>query len=154
MQYIPLLFKMNPQQWLQNRFPNCRALDENWTFERYDYPENVRQWIRENWIKVSDNNGGTYHEPTYHREKFPHLYEKEVVNPEEQKDEKEDAPKEGQAFAQAYKETEFYDGMDDANKKAVNVMAEQGMEAAVKHMFTDEKSGRQLSYAEMRSLYG
>ena len=71
---------MNPQQWLQNRFPNCRALDENWTFERYDYPENVRQWIRENWIKVSEDSGGTYHEPYYHREKFPHLYTKETVD--------------------------------------------------------------------------
>ena len=74
--------------------------------------------------------------------------------PSETKDEKEDAPKEGQAFAKAYKETKFYDEMDDTNKKAVNVMAEQGLEEAVKHMFTDEKSGRQLSYAEMRSLYG
>ncbi len=143
---------MNPQQWLQNRFPNCRALDENWTFERYDYPENVRQWIRDNWIKVSEDNGGTYHESDYHRKKFPHLYTKETAD--ETKDEKEDAPKEGQAFAQAYKETQFYDGMDDANKKAVNVMAEKGMEAAVNHMFTDEKSGRTLSYAEMRSRYG
>ena len=143
---------MDPQQWLQNRFPNCRALDENWTFARYDYPENVRQWIRENWIKVSEDSGGTYHEPNYHREKFPHLYTKETVD--ETKDEKEDALKEGQAFAQSYKETPFYEGMDDANKKAVNVMAEEGMEAAVNHMFTDEKSGRTLSYAEMRSRYG
>ena len=104
---------MDPQQWLLDRFPNCRALDENWTFERYDYPENVRQWIRDNWVKVSDNNGGTYHEPTYHREKFPHLYEKE--NPEESKDEKEDPPKEGQEFAQAYKETEFYEWLQKHN---------------------------------------
>ena len=143
---------MDPQQWLLDRFPNCRALDENWTFERYDYPENVRQWIRDNWIKVSDNNGGTYHEPTYHREKFPHLYEKE--KPDESKDEKEDPKKSGQEFAEAYTKTEFYDEMDDANKKAVNVMAEQGMEAAVKHMFTDQNTGRSLSYAEMRSRYG
>ena len=44
--------------------------------------------------------------------------------------------------------------MDDTNKKAVDVMAEEGMETAVKHMVTDEKSGRQLSYAEMRSRFG
>ena len=143
---------MDPQQWINSRFPNCKALDENWTFERYDYPENVRQWIRENWIKISEDGGGTYHEPSYHREKFPHLYEKE--KPDEAKDKKEDPPKEGQEFAQAYKETPFYEGMNDTNKKALNVMTEQGMEAAVKHMLTDEKSGRQLSYAEMRSRYG
>ena len=143
---------MDPQQWINSRFPNCKALDENWTFERYDYPENVRQYIRENWVKVSDDNGGTYYKRDYHRTKFPHFYEKETVN--ETKDEKEDAPKEGQEFAQAFKETKFYEGMDDTNKKAVDVMAEEGMETAVKHMFTDEKSGRTLSYAEMRSRYG
>ena len=143
---------MDPQQWMNSRWPNCKAVDEDWTFARYDYPETVCQYIRDNWIKVSEDNGGTYHEPEYHRTKFPHLYEKETVN--ETKDEKEDAPKEGQEFAQAYKETKFYEGMDDANKKAVNVMAEEGMEAAVKHMFTDEKSGRQLSYAEMRMRFG
>ena len=143
---------MDPKQWMNTRWPNCKAVDENWTFARYDYPETVCQYIRDNWIKVSEEGGGTYNEPTYHRERFPNLYEKE--NPSETKDEKENAPKEGQEFAQAYKETTFYEGMDDANKKAVNVMAEQGMEAAVKHMFTDEKSGRQLSYAEMRMRFG
>ena len=40
------------------------------------------------------------------------------------------------------------------NQKATDVMAEQGMEAAVEHMFTDQQSGRKLSYAEMRSMYG
>ena len=143
---------MDPKQWMNTRWPNCKAVDENWTFARYDYPEIVCQYIRDNWIKVSEEGGGTYNEPTYHRKTFPHLYEKE--NPSETKDEKENAPKEGQEFAQAYKETKFYEGMDDANKKAVNVMAEEGMEAAVKHMFTDEKSGRQLSYAEMRMRFG
>lgn len=143
-----------PQQWLESRFPNCKALDENWTFERYDYPENVRQWIRDNWIKVSDNNGGTYHEPNYHREKFPHLYEKEAENPEEKQD-KEDTPKDDtKSFAQNYKKSEFYDGMDDVNKKAMDVWAEKGAEAAVKHMFTDQETGRTLSYGEMRSRYG
>jgi len=143
-----------PQQWLESRFPNCKALDENWTFERYDYPEDVRQWIRNNWIKVSDNNGGTYHEPNYHRKKFPHLYEKETENPEE-KQNKEDTPKDNtKSFAQNYKKSEFYDVMDDVNKKAMDVWAEKGSEAAVKHMFTDQETGRTLSYSEMRSRYG
>ena len=44
--------------------------------------------------------------------------------------------------------------MDEPNKKAIDVMATEGMEAAVKHMFTDEQSGRQLSYSEMRSRFG
>jgi len=61
---------MTPQQWLESSFPNCKALNENGTFERYDYPENVRQWIRDNWIKVNDENGGTWEEPEYHRKKL------------------------------------------------------------------------------------
>ena len=91
-----------PQQWLLSRFPNCKALDEIWTFERYDYPENVRQWIRDNWIKVSDDNGGTYYEGNYHRKKFPHLYEKEVENPEEKQDKEDDT----KGFAENYKKNQ------------------------------------------------
>ena len=44
--------------------------------------------------------------------------------------------------------------MDEANKKATDVMTEQGMEAAIEHMVTDQQTGRKLSYAEMRSMYG
>ena len=51
-------------------------------------------------------------------------------------------------------ETPFGEGMDDANKKALDVMATEGMDSAIKHMFTDQKTGRQLSYGEMRSRYG
>jgi hypothetical protein len=46
-----------------------------------------------------------------------------------------------------------YKNMDDLNKKATTVMKEEGMEAAVKHMFTGENE-QQLSYAEMRARYG
>ena len=46
-----------------------------------------------------------------------------------------------------------FKNMDDLNKKAATVMKEEGMEAAVKHMFTGE-NGKQLSYAEMRARYG
>ena len=46
----------------------------------------------------------------------------------------------------------FGKNMDEDNKKALNVMKTEGMDAAVKHMFT--ASGRQLSYAEMRMRYG
>ena len=47
-----------------------------------------------------------------------------------------------------------YEQMDESNKKAADVMASQGMEAAIKHMFTDQKTGGQMSYAEMRSRFG
>ena len=44
--------------------------------------------------------------------------------------------------------------MDKDNKKALNVMKTEGIDGAVKHMFTDQKTGRQLSYSEMRMRYG
>ena len=44
--------------------------------------------------------------------------------------------------------------MDDNNKKALDVFAEKGADAAVSYMFTHPESGRQLSYGEMRMLYG
>ena len=50
--------------------------------------------------------------------------------------------------------TPHYEVMDDTNKRALKVMVEEGVDAAVKHMFTDQKTGRALSYAEMRSRYG
>lgn len=45
------------------------------------------------------------------------------------------------------------DKMNSLNKEAALVMKTQGVEAAVKHMFTDS-SGNRLSYAEMRFRYG
>jgi hypothetical protein len=44
--------------------------------------------------------------------------------------------------------------MDENNKQVFDVMKNKGMDAAVKHMFTERKTGRQLSYGEMRMLYG
>ena len=52
--------------WLKIHWPNVRMLDHDWTMERYDYPPFVRQYIKENWVKVSDKNGGTYAEPSYY----------------------------------------------------------------------------------------
>ena len=60
----------------------------------------------------------------------------------------------GKSFATAYKDAGFDAGMDDANKKGIDIMEKDGMEAAVKYMFTDQDSGRQLSYGEMRMRYG
>ena len=43
--------------------------------------------------------------------------------------------------------------MDKANQKALNIMKTEGTEAAVKHMF-NPTGKRQLSYSEMRLMYG
>tara|TARA_B100000925_G_C21568811_1_gene286862 strand:+ start:41 stop:232 length:192 start_codon:yes stop_codon:yes gene_type:complete len=58
----------------------------------------------------------------------------------EQKEEKVEKKKEGLE-------------MDDKNKKAFNVFLEEGNQAFVKHVFTSENGG-QLSYSEMRMMYG
>lgn len=47
-------------KWMNTNFPNCKKLDVNWTMERYDFPEFVRNWIKETWFKESDECGGTY----------------------------------------------------------------------------------------------
>jgi len=60
-------YDMEAKIWLQENYPKVRALDVNWTMERYDYPDYVRDYICNNWIKHSENNGGTYHEPEYHQ---------------------------------------------------------------------------------------
>ena len=44
-------------------------------------------------------------------------------------------------------------GMDDNNKKAMDVWKNEGMEAAINHMMTGN-DGKPRSYAEMRALYG
>lgn len=44
--------------------------------------------------------------------------------------------------------------MDEANKTAANVFNTQGEKAFLKHIFTDQETGRQISYAEMRYRYG
>lgn len=43
--------------------------------------------------------------------------------------------------------------MDEKNKKAFNVLKDQGDKAFVKHVFTGDKE-ETLTYAEMRSRYG
>jgi len=48
----------------------------------------------------------------------------------------------------------IYQEMDSNNKKAADVWKNEGQSAAIKHMFTDQETGRTLSYAEMRSRYG
>ena len=44
--------------------------------------------------------------------------------------------------------------MDEANKTAAKVFNTQGEKAFLKHIFTDQETGRQMSYSEMRSMYG
>ena len=45
-------------------------------------------------------------------------------------------------------------GMDQANETAAGVFNTQGKDAFIKHVFTDQDTGRTMSYSEMRYRYG
>ena len=44
--------------------------------------------------------------------------------------------------------------MDEANKQAYNVLMNGTEKDFIKHVFTEQETGRVRSYAEMRMLYG
>jgi len=45
-------------------------------------------------------------------------------------------------------------GMDSANALAAKVLFTKGNKEFIEHVFTDQDTGRKLSYAEMRMRYG
>ncbi len=55
--------------WINEHFSNMNICDVDYTMEKYDFPEYVRLYIINNWIKISDNNGGTY----IRKKKYPDL---------------------------------------------------------------------------------
>ena len=48
----------------------------------------------------------------------------------------------------------MYAAMDNNNKKAADVMASKGIDAAVEHMFKHPETGKKMDYATMRYYYG
>ncbi len=47
-------------EWLNEHFPLVQKVDVNHTMMRYEFPEEVREYIVSNWTKISEENGGTY----------------------------------------------------------------------------------------------
>lgn len=113
------------KNWLMTNWPNARAVDVYGTMKRYNYPEIVKDYIKNNWIKVSDDYGGTYCEKKYYKN-LPnnHPYKKKLPT------------------------------MDEYNKKALEIGKTKGCDEMVKHMFKHPETGRPLSYSEMRMFYG
>ena len=138
MSNAPINPEENAAEWLSTNWPNMKKMDMSWTAEKYDYPQYVRDYIEQNWIKESDDNGGTYVKPPL----------KKMDNSKADKLEQE------KSFGRDVQKSGWYQAMEQHNKEATDVMAKEGMDAAVKYMFTDRKTGRQLSYGEMRMLYG
>ena len=52
-----------------------------------------------------------------------------------------------------WKQYDLNSGMNDANRKVLQVLTTEGQPAAFKAMFTGEQ-GQELSYSEMRARYG
>ena len=152
------------KEWLNTKWPNMRACDVNWTMKRYDYPDYVCEYIKNNWIKISDSGGGTYHEPLNEHEikrlqtaldpsgswisggnthKSPNELSGILRNMVKDDDD-------GKEMAKLYQQTGFAKGMDENNKKALDVMAKEGMDAVAKHMMASAGG----DYSRMRSMFG
>jgi len=43
---------------------------------------------------------------------------------------------------------------EDINQIAINLLKTKGSKEFIQHVFTHPETGKQLSYSEMRSLYG
>ena len=101
---------MDPQTWLNENKPEITSIiDGKWVFEQYNYPEEVRKYIKTTWIKKCKNNICNYYKPI--------------------------------------KE-------EDENKKAIDILKNQGLDAAANFMFTNPETKKPMSYSDMRSRFG
>ena len=55
---------MIKMEWLNLYLPNLRLVDMEYTTKRYEFPEEVCEWIKKTWTKKSEENGGTYEKPS------------------------------------------------------------------------------------------
>tara|TARA_B100000401_G_scaffold395566_1_gene304587 strand:+ start:3181 stop:3498 length:318 start_codon:yes stop_codon:yes gene_type:complete len=56
--------KENPIEWLNTNYPDATTVDVDFTMEKYNFPEFVKEYIKKFWIKIDEKNGGTYKKPT------------------------------------------------------------------------------------------
>ena len=142
---------INPEQLLKENLSDKLVITA-YDFTEFGIPTEVIEYIQKTWSKTSDDDGGTYtsHKPI----PIPKPLLKRGLNVTI--DNNQQVPftntidlekNDGSKYI-------FYDKMNDTNKSAMDVMGSQGMKAAVKHMFTDQRTGKPLTYSEMRSLYG
>ena len=154
------------KEWLKTKFSNIHNCYVKKTIKRYNwhavsncnkylYPDYVYEYIKNNWVKKNDNNGGTYHEPGYDKKCF-----EEECRKKQNKNKPQTVPEiirnkikkepTGKAHAKLYQQTVFAEAMDDNNKEALKVAAEEGFDAAAKYMMSSAGG----DYARMRSMYG
>ena len=54
----------DPVKYLSSEYwRRVQLVDVNYTFERYEVPLYVQLYIKNNWNKINDDNGGTYQRP-------------------------------------------------------------------------------------------
>lgn len=54
---------MHPLEWLDRNCSGVQRLDIEWTAARYDFPDYVIEYIRNNWVLLHHRNGGCYIRP-------------------------------------------------------------------------------------------
>ena len=62
--------RTNFENWFYSRFPKCRLVDKDFTFEKYNFPDFVRSYIINHWIYVGEEGGGTYCDPSKFDKKY------------------------------------------------------------------------------------
>lgn len=50
-------------EWLNLNFPEIKVVDVEYTMQRYEFPKEVCEWIKQTWTKMNDEQGGTYIKP-------------------------------------------------------------------------------------------
>ena len=54
------------RKWLEDNLPACRCIDMMVANHKYGMPEKTKQFFDSEWIKLSDQHGGTYAESAYY----------------------------------------------------------------------------------------
>ena len=142
----------NAKKWLKTNWPNMKVADVCWTMENGNFPQFVVDYLINNWVKVNNEMGGTYCESEYYENTYK---QQEMIRQRNLRVSRfgTEETKHGETTYQRDFRLQKT-GMDKRNQKALEVLVNEGSEAAVKHMFTDDVAGGQLSYSEMRSRYG
>ncbi len=53
-----------PLEWINARIPNAKRVDfSDYSMSKYEFPQNVKEYIQQTWTRINDINGGEYQKP-------------------------------------------------------------------------------------------